>query len=145
MGLLWQLNVLQRNITLTQITLHIIGCVQAVKSYIRKTGLTVEKNKSTDLTKTLKIIYGAQKGARLYYEVLIQTDSKPNCCDKWEYKLHLDINWNIAFKKIQKNSRNKTQMVPNQIGTQDISYKCCINAYMGVENDITCSFCIKVS
>ena len=67
-----------------------IGCVQAVKSYIRKTGLTVEKNKSTDLTKTLKIIYVAQKGARLYYEVLIQTDSKPNCCDKWEYKLNLD-------------------------------------------------------
>ena len=42
-----------------------IGCVQAVKSCIRKTGLTVEKNKSTDLTKTLKIIYGAQKGACL--------------------------------------------------------------------------------
>ena len=85
--------------TLTQITLH--RCVQAVKSYIRKTGLTVEKNKSTDLTKTLNIIYGAQKGARLYYEVLIQTDSKPNCCDKWENKLNLDINWNIIFKKIQ--------------------------------------------
>ena len=79
-----------------------IGCVQSVNSYIRKTGLTVEKTKSTDLTKTRKIIYGAQKGALFYYEVLIQTDSKPNCCDKWEYKLHLDINWNIAFKKIQK-------------------------------------------
>ena len=33
-----------------------IGCVQAIKSYIRKTGLTVESNSSTDLTKTLKII-----------------------------------------------------------------------------------------
>ena len=62
----------------------------------------MEKNKSTDLTKTLKIIYGTQKGARLCYEVLVKADSKPNCCDKWDYKLNLDINWNITFKKIQK-------------------------------------------
>ena len=48
-----------------------IGCAQAVKSFLRKTGLTVEKNKSTDLTKTLKIDYSAQKGARFCYEVLI--------------------------------------------------------------------------
>ena len=59
-----------------------IGCVQAVKSYIRKTGFTVEKNNSTDLTKTLKVIYSARKGARLYYEALIQTGSKSNFCDK---------------------------------------------------------------
>ena len=38
-----------------------IGCVQAVKSYLHKTGLAVEKNKSTDLTKTLKIIYSTEK------------------------------------------------------------------------------------
>ena len=62
----------------------------------------MEKYKLTDFTKTLKIIYGAQTGARLYHEVLIQTDSKPNCCDKWDYKLNLDIKWNITFKKIQK-------------------------------------------
>ena len=42
-----------------------IGCVQAVKNYVRKTGLKVEKNKSIDLTKTLKVIYSAQKGASL--------------------------------------------------------------------------------
>ena len=82
-------------------TLHILDVYRLTK-IIRKTRLTVEKNKSTDLTKTLKIIYGAQKGAHLYYEVLIQTDSKPKCCDKWEYNLNLDINWKITFKKIQK-------------------------------------------
>ena len=49
-----------------------IGCVQALKSYIRKTGLTVESNNSTDLTKTLKIIYSQQKGSRLYHEILTQ-------------------------------------------------------------------------
>lgn len=34
------------------------------------------KNKSTYLTRTLKVIYAAQKGASLHFEVLIQTVSK---------------------------------------------------------------------
>ena len=34
-----------------------IGCVQAIKSYIRKTKITVEGNNSADLMKTLKTIY----------------------------------------------------------------------------------------
>ncbi|WP_419609554.1 reverse transcriptase family protein [Thiolapillus sp.] len=119
-----------------------IGCVQAVKSYIRKTGLTVEKNKSTDLTKTLKIIYGAQKGARLYYEVLIQTDSKPNCCDKWDYKLNLDINWNITFKKIHKIREIKLKWFQIRLVHRILATNVVL-MHMGVENDITCSFCKK--
>ena len=47
-----------------------IGWIQAIKSYIRKTGLTVESNSSADLTKTLKIIYSQQKGSCLYCEML---------------------------------------------------------------------------
>ena len=34
-----------------------IGCVQAIKSYIRKTEITVEGKNSADLIKTLKMIY----------------------------------------------------------------------------------------
>ena len=33
------------------------GCVQVIKSYICKSGLTAESNSSTDLRKMLKIIY----------------------------------------------------------------------------------------
>ena len=47
-----------------------IGCVQAIKSYIRKMGQTVESNSSTDLTKTLKIIYSQQKGSRCIMKCL---------------------------------------------------------------------------
>ena len=52
------------------------GCVQAIKSYIRKSGLT------TDLTKMLKIIYSCQKGSCLYYKVLTQDKDQPKCCEK---------------------------------------------------------------
>ena len=53
MELFGQLNILQRNMTLTQITLH--RCVQAVKSYIRKTGLTVECVCERERERELKI------------------------------------------------------------------------------------------
>ena len=78
--------------------------MQAIKSYILKTGLTIDNDMSnyTGLTidnnmsnlmiKTLKVIYSGQKGARLYYEVLIQDANKPKCCEKWETKLNTDLN-----------------------------------------------------
>ena len=46
-----------------------IGCVQAIKSYIRQTEITVEGKNSADLIKTLKTIYNQRKGSRFYYEV----------------------------------------------------------------------------
>ena len=65
-----------------------IGCVQAIKSCVRKTGLT------------LKIIYSQQKGLRLYYEMLTQGKDKPKCCEKWEARLNTDIDWSRNFKNI---------------------------------------------
>ena len=59
-----------------------IGCVQATKSYILKTGLTIVNNLSYYMIKTLKVIYSGQKGARLYCEVLIQDANKPKYCEK---------------------------------------------------------------
>ena len=54
------------------------------------------------MIKTPRVIYSGQKGAHLYYEVLIQDAYEPKCCEKWETKLNTDINWNTSFKKIQK-------------------------------------------
>ena len=79
------------------------------------------------MMKTLKVMYSGQKSARLYYEVLIQDDNKPICCEKWETKLNTDINWNTGFKKKKntKNPGNKIEVVPDQTGTKDFSDKCC--------------------
>ena len=65
-----------------------IGCVQAIKRYILKTGLTIDNNMSNHMIKTLKVIYSGQKGACLYYEVLIQDANKPKSYEKWETKLN---------------------------------------------------------
>ena len=76
---------------LIQITLHILVAYKRSKANFFKTGLTIDNNMSNHMIKTLKIIYSGQKGARLYYEMLIQ-DAKPKCCEKWETKLNTDIN-----------------------------------------------------
>jgi len=75
--------------------------VQAVKSYIRETEITVEGKNSAEIIKTRKTIYNQQKGSRLYYEVLTQNINKINCCDKWEGKLNKKIDWRITFMKMQ--------------------------------------------
>ena len=49
------------------------------------------------MIKALKVIYSGQKGARLYYEVLIQDTYRPKCCEKWETKLNTDIYWNTSL------------------------------------------------
>ena len=61
--------------------------------------MNIDNDMSNHIIKTLKVIYSGQKGARLYYEVLIQDANKPKCCEKWGAKLNTDINWNTSFKK----------------------------------------------
>ena len=79
---LCHLKVLKKNSELRQITY--IGCVQAIKSYIRKTEITVEGNNSADLIKTLKTIYNQQKAhafimrylRRIYLDLTVVTSEK---------------------------------------------------------------------
>ena len=114
-----------------------IGCVQAIKGYIRKTEITVEGKNSADLIKT---IYNQLKGSRLYYEVLTQNITRPNCCDKWEAKLNKDINWCIAFKKMQQIQEIKLKWFQTRLVHRIIATNIVL-MHIGVENDITCSFC----
>ena len=77
--------------------------------------------------KTLKVIYNGRKGAHLHYDALTQDVDRPKFCEKWETKRKRFINWNISlFFFLIKNPGNKTETVPNQTGTQDISDKCYI-------------------
>ena len=117
-----------------------IGCVQAIKSYIRKTGLTVENNSSTDLTKTLKIIYSQQKGSRLYYEMLTQGKDKPKCCEKWEAILNTDTDWSRNFKKMKNIQELKLKWFQIRLVHRILAINIVL-MHMGIENDINCCFC----
>ena len=116
--------------------------MQAIKSCIRKTKITVVGKNSADLTKTLKTVYNQQKDSRLFYEVLTQSINKPNCCDKWEAKLNKDINWCITFKKMQQIQEIKLKWFKIRLVHRVIATNVVLT-HMGIENDVTCSFCQK--
>ena len=100
----------------------------------------MEGKNSADLIKTLKTIYNQRKGSRLYYEVLTQNITRPNCCDKWEAKLNKDINWCITFKKMQQIQEIKLKWFQIRLVHRIIATNIVL-MHMGIENDITCSFC----
>ena len=135
---LCHLKVLKKNLELRQIT--DIGCMQAIKNYIRKTEITVEGKNLADLIDMLKMIYNQQKGSRLYYEVLSQNITRPNCCDKWEAKLNKDINWCITFKKMQQIQEIKLKWFQIRLVHRIIATNVVL-MHMEIENDITGSFC----
>ena len=110
-----------------------IGYVQAIKSYMHKTEIAVEGNNSDDLIKTLRTIYNQQKGSCFCYKVLMQNINEPNCCDKWEAKLNKDINWCVTFNKMQQIQEIKLKWFQIRLVR--------VLMQMGIENDITCSFC----
>ena len=115
------------------------GCVQVIKNYIRKTEITVEGKHSADLIKMLKTIYNQQKGSRLYYKVLMQNVTRPNCCDKWEAKLNKDINWCITFKKMQQIQEIKLKWFQIRLVHRIIATNVVL-MHMGIENGITLLF-----
>ena len=65
------------------------------------------------------------KGTKFYYDILIENGKSPNCCSKWEIKLGEGMDWKACFKKTE-NTRSKTEMVPDQIITQDFSNQYCV-------------------
>ena len=138
---LCHLKVLKKNSELRQITLHILDvCKLSKATCIRKTEITVEGKNSADLIKTLKTIYNQQKGSHLYYEVLTQNITRPNCCDKWEAKLNKDISLCITFKKMQQIQEIKLKWFQIRLVHRIIATNIVL-MHMGTENDITCSFC----
>ena len=64
----------------------------------------------------------------------------PNCCDKWEAKLNKDINWCITFKKMQQIQEIKLKWFQIRLVHRIIATNVVL-MHMGIENDITCSFC----
>ena len=75
-----------------------------------------------------------------YYEVVTQNITRPNCCDKWEAKLNKDINWCSTFKKMQQIQEIKLKWFQIRLVHRIIAPNVVL-MHMGIENDITCSFC----
>ena len=59
------------------------GCVQAVKRYAKRIGMQFVNDNQSHENILMKIIHSVPKGARLYYDMLLNMEAEPNCCNKW--------------------------------------------------------------
>ena len=77
-------------------------CPSCKEIYQESIEIDVQRNRSSNLRKSLTIIYNVRKGTKIYCDILVEDGGKPRCCNKWNIKLSKDINWDTTFDKVQK-------------------------------------------
>ena len=87
----------------------------------------------------MQIICSVIKGTKVYYNILMQDNSLPNCCAKWEIKLG-KLSWKFIFEKVRKIKDIKLRWLQIRIlhrilGTNNITN------HMGIVINNKCTFC----
>lgn len=116
------------------------GCIRAIKKYLQSKDVAIPDNNAHDVRKALTLIFTNKKGTKRYYNMLIQKEQPPKCCDKWNSKLNKDINWKITFAKIQKIQEIKLKWFQIRIVHRIIGTNRSLK-WMNLKNDDLCDFC----
>ena len=118
------------------------GCVMAIKKYICAVGVRVggEQIYNYENSKVLRLIFSVHKGARPFYDILMQDESKPNCCRNWENRLEVTVSWNNIFKKVQQIKDTKLKWFQTRVVHRILGTNITLQS-MGLENSYNCSFC----
>lgn len=132
---------LRHDVNINFLTYH--GWKQIIKQYITTSEITIRDNHSNNTNVCLTKLTSKAKGCKDIYNVLNKTDERPACCNKWEQKLHAEINWHTCFynmKKISEVNMKWFQMriVHRIIGT-NVILKC-----MGITNNENCNYCNNI-
>ena len=116
------------------------ACINAVKKYLRKFDTVLSNNTALTMRKSLNLLYSVQKGTKLYYNILMDSSTTPNCCAKWDAKLSKNIDWLQTFQLIQKIKEVKLKwfqirLVHRILGTNAALKK------MRISDSELCTFC----
>ena len=84
------------------------GCVHTV-NYTKNLDINVQSNKFSNLRKSLTMMCKVYEGTNVYYDILVENESKPKCCIKWNSTLSKNINWYTAFYKIETTTTTTTK------------------------------------
>lgn len=117
------------------------GCIAAIRSMIRRTGVTIDNNNSSEVSLLQKSIHSFSKGAKYLYNLLNWQDCPPNYCQKWQEKLEVEVvNWKSAFQNIIKIKEVKLKWFEIRILHRIICTN--ITLYgMHLKPDDLCTFC----
>ena len=124
--------------------LEYIGCIRAVKSYVKENNIIIEGRETNERTKALQTIVNTPKGTKVYYNVLLEhlIIFDIHSFAKWERNLSFAVDWDKTLKQVRKIKEIKIRwfqirLCHNILVTNSILKK------MGIENSDKCSFCRK--
>jgi hypothetical protein len=122
------------------IFLTYVGYINAIKVYQKHLNIVIDNDISLLDTALHLILMSTEKGARKYYDMLLNDLKRPNCCSKWEEKLEITVNWKNVFQRLQGIKEIKLKwfqlrLVHRILGTNVVLHS------MGVVPHNLCSFC----
>ena len=116
------------------------GCKEAIKKYIRSTRIQIQNNHALAMNTAVRKLSQVSKGSKLFYDVLIKDDERPNCCSKWEHKLNRTIHWGKCFHNMHKIQDVNLKWFQMRIMHRIIGTNVILK-HMNVVADESCSFC----
>ena len=115
-------------------------CKMAIKEYMKGFDFPIDSNESEMLPVATETLLSIRKGTRLYYDILTEKKSMPNCCQKWSMKINENINWNKVFFSIHKIQDVKLKWFQMRIVHRIIGTNIILNE-MGIKENSNCNFC----
>ena len=116
------------------------GIRTAVREYVKRTNILIEDNKHLDVPKSLKTIIGVLKGAKLYYNNMMNDKHQAKCCSKWQDKLNKDLDWKTIFTKIHKIPDASLKWLQMRIVHRIIPTNIMLKSMRQINSD-KCTFC----
>ena len=117
-----------------------LGCIQAVKKYIKTFDITIENNDKLLKPISLSSICKPAKGTKVLYDILTSDEKFPNACEKWEKTIAGEINWRACFEKIVKIQEIKLRWFQIRILHRILATNIVLKEMKVVPNN-SCSFC----
>ena len=117
-------------------------CKMSIKEYVKKFDFIIDNNECELLPKAITILLTVKKGTRLYYDILMQNENMPNCCQKWSTKINENIQWNKVFLNIHKIEDVKLKWFQMRIVHRIIGTNVVLKE-MGITQNSNCNFCFE--
>ena len=122
--------------------LDYVGCIRSIKQYMMYANIEIQGNKYNTRTRTLQILASVSKGAKIFYDILMEEleilDILPFV--NWEQKLKSLIDWHGVLKKIKKIKEIKLKWFQLRICFRILVTNNVLKK-MGITDSEKCSFC----
>ena len=101
--------------------LDVLGSVDSIKTYTRQKAIKIKSNICRQRTKALDIIFKNQKGAKMFYKMMLDKPETPAASTNWERIIGVPINWTKVFSNVKTTQEIKLRWFQIKINNRILS------------------------